>query len=145
MTVTAVHIPPVGEIMHERGLRIATNTLEGSDADTAGTFTLFEIGPNVFIHEVKTQVATALPSGITTTIGNSTDVDTWLLAATIADTVAVTTGLWKSSYTDCSSNEFGIARGWYSGTVSTDVIAATITGALAATGKINVAVVFSEF
>lgn len=145
MGVNAVNIPPVGEKFHERGLRTVTNTLNGSDADTAGVFPLFTVSPGVFIHEVKAQVETALPSGVTTVIGDTDDADGWLTAATIADTTAVTTGLFKSSMTSDSDNAYGIARGKYITDTSAKTIDATITGALAATGKINVVVVFSEF
>jgi hypothetical protein len=145
MGVTAVNIPPVGEKFHERGLRTVKNTLNGSDADTAGTFTLFEVDPGVFILEVRTQIETALPSGVTMTIGDSDDVDGWLTAATIADTVAVATGLFKSSMSADSDNLYGIARGKYITDTSAQTIDAVITGALAAAGKVNVVVLFAEF
>lgn len=144
MAVTAVKIPVIGEKFHEGGFRMAKMSLQGTDADTAGTFHLFEIkaGANVFIREILTQVEVALPSGITTSIGDSDNVDAWMTVEQVADTVAATN--WVSSLVvDSAKNEYFCGR--YFGDTASAYVDAVITGALAGTGKINVIAVYSTF
>jgi len=146
MAVTAQDLPYDGEKLlgfKPAVMKVAKKILYASDAGDCGTFDLFDLSSDMWVKEVRTQVATAFTASVTITIGDSDDVDGWLTAATIAATTAVATGLMKSSMTSDSDNSYGMARGRKYGTAQP--IQAVIAGAAPAVGTLNVYLEYADF
>lgn len=141
MAVTKKYIPVLGEDYVDRAERVARAYLYGTDADTTGTFDLFQVKEGTFVHEVRTCVNSAFNASVTITIGDSDDPDGWLTSAVIAPQTAVTTGLFKSSATADSDNAYGIAGGKYYS--NSQPIQAVFGGTAPTQGKLEVLVYYT--
>lgn len=142
MAVTAINIPALGEHFSPGVYHMQTMLINATDCSSAAANTIANIYADtdnrVWMREIRTRVNTAFTASGTITIGD-TDADGWLVAATIACTTAVTTGLMKSSNTDGTNNANGIAFGkLYE---AADYITLTVDGCAA--GQLEVAFIYA--
>jgi len=115
MTLTAKKLPIEGDMALPGVLHCARLTINASDCTSAAVNELFDPDTDVFVGDIRTQIATAFTASTTLTIGDSDDTDGWYTAAQIACTTAVTTGLWKSS----SDAAYGGGKQYVDGNVIT--------------------------
>ena len=116
--------------------------------DTQETFAVWECGYDpVFVREVLSRVVTAFTAAVTTTVGDTDDVDAWLTEANIGSTIILTAtvnSVLRDVSTDASTlMVYTLSQGkFYDGSSSDDSIDAVIGGADPTVGRMALYVAY---